>query len=537
MDIRGPDNVNASFAEVVTAPAGGSFGPEQQLSPSNLNAAGAVPAVAPDGRTTVVWTQLPILGTTGTTEAASDSGPGTSFGDTQILSEQPQSAAQPAVGVDGSGRFTAAWDQAPTASDLSSQIFVNVLPADGPPWIGRQLVATGAEVLHPHVAAAQDGSSILTFDASDGTNQVHAAVRGPTQSAYGPDQLLAEGEALGGSKIAMDAQGNGFATWYSNFPHEVQVTGFDAAGPVLSDVSVPGRRRRAVAGLLGDGARRLVRRQLGGLGLRRRVVGVGHRGDPHLRGAGGLSGGRAGRRRRRQRDRGAPHGAGDRVGRRHGAGGRERVERFQRGPGVAGAPGHRARAGGRAERHAHLARAHQQGWARSSAVRFGSRWPARRRLRRPARAASRSSRAATPWARAASGWRRDAPIRAAPLRRGASALLSTRSTTSVKAEIALARTGLPALALNQTVRVQGARRRAGPELPRSRGGRPGALGAERSPNSRRSAASRPTATGPGRRGGRAPARPCSAEGGVGPDQQLVDGAAEPERHASTWCRA
>ena len=115
-----------------------------------------------------------------------------------------------------------------------------MLPADGPPWIGRQLVATGAEVLHPHVAAAQDGSSILTFDASDGTNQVHAAVRGPTQSAYGPDQLLAEGEGLGGSKIAMDAQGNGFATWYNNFPHEVQVTGFDAAGPVLSDVSVPG---------------------------------------------------------------------------------------------------------------------------------------------------------------------------------------------------------------------------------------------------------------------------------------------------------
>ena len=41
------------------------------------------------------------------------------------------------------------------------------------------------------------------------------------------------------------------------------------------------------------------------------------------------------------------------------------------------------------------------------------------------------------------------------LRSGASALLSARPTTSVKADIALARTGLPALALNQTVRVQG----------------------------------------------------------------------------------
>ena len=97
-------NLPTSFAEAVTAPGGGSFGPEQQLSPTNLNAASAHPAVAPDGRTTVVWTQLPIVGTTGTTEAATDSGPGTSFGDTQILSQQPQSAAEPAVGVDRSPR-------------------------------------------------------------------------------------------------------------------------------------------------------------------------------------------------------------------------------------------------------------------------------------------------------------------------------------------------------------------------------------------------------------------------------------------------
>jgi hypothetical protein len=38
-------------------PGGGSFGPPQSLSPESDNAEGPVPAVAPDGRATVVWTQ------------------------------------------------------------------------------------------------------------------------------------------------------------------------------------------------------------------------------------------------------------------------------------------------------------------------------------------------------------------------------------------------------------------------------------------------------------------------------------------------
>jgi hypothetical protein len=46
-----------SFVQAVTAPAGGSFGPPQSLSPNSDNAEGPAPAVAPDGRATVVWTQ------------------------------------------------------------------------------------------------------------------------------------------------------------------------------------------------------------------------------------------------------------------------------------------------------------------------------------------------------------------------------------------------------------------------------------------------------------------------------------------------
>jgi hypothetical protein len=47
-----------SFAQAMTAPGGGSFGPPQSLSPESDNAEGPVPAVAPDGRATVAWTQL-----------------------------------------------------------------------------------------------------------------------------------------------------------------------------------------------------------------------------------------------------------------------------------------------------------------------------------------------------------------------------------------------------------------------------------------------------------------------------------------------
>ncbi|HEX4624357.1 MAG TPA: PKD domain-containing protein [Solirubrobacteraceae bacterium] len=457
-------NLPTSFAEVVTAPAGGSFGPEQQLSPTNLNAASAVPAVAPDGRTTVVWTQLPNTGNTGTTEAASDSGPGTSFGDTQILSEQPLDAAQPTVAVDGSGRFTAAWDQAPTASDLSSQIFVNVLPANGPPWIGRQLVATGAEVLHPHVAAAPDGSSILTFDGSDGTNGVHAAVRGPAQSAYGPDQLLAEGETLGGSKIAMDAQGNGFATWFGNQPHEVQVTGFDAAGPVLSDVSVPGgdagqslafsvtardvwSEVRSVDWDFGDGssgAGTAVTHTYTAPGaypvVIRAVDGVGNVTEVHrtvqVTGSGGGTG---------------PAGANGS----NGSNGSNGTNGAQGPPGPPGPPGIvLVPVVGPSGTPTSRVLISTVGSVVGRSVRIALACPASS----PSACAGRVSLASGNHVLAAgrfvvpAGTHRFVRLR---LGSGASALLSERSTTSVKAEIALARTGLPALALNQTVRVQG----------------------------------------------------------------------------------
>src|SRR5262249_18146082 len=233
-------SLTTSFVQAATAPAGGTFGPGQTLSPQDKNASVVRPAVAPDGRATVVWTQFQSVGGAGVTDAASNPGLGSTFGDAQSLSDQQLVANQPTVSVDGSGNVTAAWDQAPTQIALPNQIVATVLPNGGTTWTGRQVGGTAdpnSQVLHPAIAARPGGSAVLTWDS--GVTAVRGAVRRPDANAFGGEQTLAEGNNIGGSKVAVDGQGNGFVTWFGNFPSLVQTTGFDAAGPVLSDVSVP----------------------------------------------------------------------------------------------------------------------------------------------------------------------------------------------------------------------------------------------------------------------------------------------------------
>jgi hypothetical protein len=150
----------------------------------------------------------------GTTQAASNDGPGSAFGDPQVVSAVGPDAEQPNAAVDGSGSVTAAWAQSPTPSDLLNEIVTSVRPASAGGCTGRQLVGTGDEVLDPSVAAAQDGSAILAWENDVG--EVDAAVRGATQSAFGPPQALADQDSPGRMQVVMDGQGNGFVTWFTN---------------------------------------------------------------------------------------------------------------------------------------------------------------------------------------------------------------------------------------------------------------------------------------------------------------------------------
>ena len=237
------------------------------------------------------------------------------------------------------------------------------------------------------------------------------------------------------------------------------MTGFDAAGPVLSDVSVPDggagqslafsvSARDVWSGVssvdwdFGDGSSgsgTAVTHTYAAPGaypvVVRAVDGVGNATEVHrtvqVTGSGGGTG---------------PAGAN----------GSERVEWRQRGAGAAGA----ARAScscrwsGRAARPRSRVLISTAGSVVGRSIRIALACPASSATSctgRLALTASGHTLAAGRF-RLAPGTHRFVRLR---LRRGASALLSARSTTSVKAEIALARTGLPALALNQTVRVQG----------------------------------------------------------------------------------
>jgi PKD domain len=234
-----PATPSTSYAVAATAPAGAPFGGEQTLSPVTDNASGAHVAIASDGRAVVVWTQFKGVAPTGATNAASDAGPGSSFGPRQTLSAAATDNAQAEVAVDGAGSAVAVWIVSPPGASLATQLASAVRPAGRDGWTGRQLVATGSDIAHPRVAAATDGEAIVTWeDHPDGEpGALRGAVRAAGESTFGPGQVLSDTANPGEARVAVDGQGNGFATWFTD--KAVQVAGYDAAGPVLSGVVVP----------------------------------------------------------------------------------------------------------------------------------------------------------------------------------------------------------------------------------------------------------------------------------------------------------
>jgi hypothetical protein len=225
-----------SFVQATTAPAGGDFGPVKTLSPTTDNADGPAAVIGPDGRTTVVWTQFAGQNPSGTISAASSSGLGTDFDSPQPLSVAGDAAGQTDATVDGSGTVTAVWDEGLASSLLSTEVFAMVAPPGGP-FTGRQVVATGSDLLHPRVAAAPDGSAVFLWEDGD-AGTLLGAVRDAGHATFGPAQVIADQDQPGHGRIAVDDQGNGYAAWFT-FSTE-QATGFDAAGPVVTSLDVPG---------------------------------------------------------------------------------------------------------------------------------------------------------------------------------------------------------------------------------------------------------------------------------------------------------
>jgi len=183
-------------------------------------------AVAPSGAAEVVW-----AGSDGAVRSARRTGPDAGWSAPAVVSSAPGASntswwsSPPSVAIDSGDKAVLAW----TGSD--GKIRAAVRPA-GSSWTTTTLPSAGTV---PRVAVNPAGTAFVIFLGPTGAPLISMRPSGGTWSA--PTPLGAAGASQ--PRIATDGKGDAVAAWISATGN-LQATAFDATGPVLSALSIPG---------------------------------------------------------------------------------------------------------------------------------------------------------------------------------------------------------------------------------------------------------------------------------------------------------
>jgi len=106
------------------------------------------------------------------------------------------------------------------------------------------LSQAGENAYEPEVSAGAQGGAVAVWRRSNGTNEIAEAAAGQAASgSWQPPIALSEtgGDALG-PQVAVDSQGDAAAIWrrYDGKERTVEAAGYDAAGPLLDSLAIPG---------------------------------------------------------------------------------------------------------------------------------------------------------------------------------------------------------------------------------------------------------------------------------------------------------
>jgi hypothetical protein len=183
-------------------------------------------AVAPSGAAELVW-----VGSDEVVRSSRRSGPDAGWTPPAPISPAPGAtdpsywSSPPSVAIDPGDKAVAAW----AGSD--GKIRAAVRPA-GASWTTTTLPSTGTA---PQVAVNPAGTAFVLFLGPAGAPLVSMRPAGGT---WGPLVPL-DGAGATVPRIATDGNGNAVAAWISA-TGELRTSTFDATGPVLGGVSVPG---------------------------------------------------------------------------------------------------------------------------------------------------------------------------------------------------------------------------------------------------------------------------------------------------------
>ena len=234
------------IVQAAARPAGGVWSAPQDLSVPGQDAENAQVAFDPAGNAMAVWERFD--GTNWMVQAAEHPAGG-AWAAPQDLSAAGstfgQDALEPEVAMDAAGNTLAIW----TRYDGTNGIIQAAERPVGGSWGPAQdLSASGRTAVEPQLAIDPAGNALAIWrryvDVARQQAIVQAARR-PAGGAWEAPQNLSpvEQEAFG-PQVAVDAAGNGVATWIRFIPGMnpiVQAAALDAAGPVFDNLSVPAR--------------------------------------------------------------------------------------------------------------------------------------------------------------------------------------------------------------------------------------------------------------------------------------------------------
>ena len=197
---------NPNVVQAATRPAGGAWGAPQDLGDASINASPQV-ALDSQGNAVAIWRYNNIV-QTATRPAGGAWGITDGWGGGQTT-ETPQ------VALDSQGNAVATWHRYEPTGPMSYSSFVQAAtrPAGGA-WGAAQSIGGAGQTASPQVALDSQGTAVVTWEGFDGTNYIVQAATRPAGGAWGaPQDLSAAGQDAETPQVALDSQGNAVATW------------------------------------------------------------------------------------------------------------------------------------------------------------------------------------------------------------------------------------------------------------------------------------------------------------------------------------
>jgi hypothetical protein len=239
------------IVQAATRPAGGPWGPAQDLSAAGNNALRPQVTVDVQGDAVAIWQRFD--GANNIVQAAARPAGGV-WSPAQDLSLAGQDALFPQVSVDGQGTAVAIWQRFDGANYI---VQAATRPAPSGVWqTAQDLSVAGRPAINPQLTVGLEGDVAAVWQRFDGAHQVVQAAIRPSGQAWGaPLTVSAIGQDATNPQVASNGQGSYTAVWARSngtntivqdsawfplspgwqAPHDLSATGQDASNPQVAE--------------------------------------------------------------------------------------------------------------------------------------------------------------------------------------------------------------------------------------------------------------------------------------------------------------